>query len=153
MGIPSKSLPPHIREQIKAQVDRRTPPTLFSPTVTTLETDFPPNDNNLYGHRVIGGGRKVFAKRYLTAEGRAFKKHVAQAGLLAGLRPSYGDFIVFIDLYRPARRGDTFGFDKAILDALTGVAWHDDGQIVAGGIFRHDDPGNPRAVIEIRRIG
>jgi Holliday junction resolvase RusA-like endonuclease len=42
--------------------------------------------------------------------------------------------------------------NKVTLDALCGVLYGDDDQIVELHSFRHDDKNNPRVEVEVRRV-
>ncbi len=56
---------------------------------------------------------------------------------------------VEIDVYRPRRIGDLDNCIKVLLDALRGIAFEDDDQVVEILATRHDDKENPRAEVRI----
>lgn len=61
-----------------------------------------------------------------------------------------GDIAVFLDFYRSDRRRcDIDNLQKAILDALNGIAYKDDSQIVKLHSEKHFDRENPRVYIKI----
>ncbi len=141
-------LPAHVEQTIAAAVRDRVeaglPSTLFGRRRWTFTTPYPPSDNNLY--MTIG------KRRVLTGEGRAFKKTVAALALAAGVRETSGDFVIFLDVYRPTRAGDAQNRGKALIDALKGVAFADDVQMLKTVISRHTDPDRPRAEVELWAI-
>lgn len=63
--------------------------------------------------------------------------------------PLTGALAVTIDLYWPDRRKHDVDNVKALLDALNGVIWEDDGQIVDLRTRKHFDKENPRAEITV----
>jgi crossover junction endodeoxyribonuclease RusA len=60
-----------------------------------------------------------------------------------------GPVNVVAKLYRPRRIGDLDNGLKVALDALKGVAFNDDSQVVRIEAERHDDKANPRLEIEV----
>ena len=58
--------------------------------------------------------------------------------------PLAGDLAVTIDLYWPDRRKHDVDNVKALLDALNGIVWEDDGLIVDLHIRKHFDKAKPR---------
>ena len=108
-----------------------------------LELPYPPSTNRLW--RSDRGGRP-----HLTKEARRYKSAVRLRALAAGHRkPIEGPVYVMLAVYRPLRRGDLDNRVKAVLDALRGVAFVDDDQVVGLTAFRHDDPDNPRIVADV----
>lgn len=111
-----------------------------------LELPYPPSANRYWRH--------VGSKVLLSAEARAYRLKVQ---LLAKsqksiLRPLAGPLSVFVDVHRPRRAGDLDNSLKQLLDALRGVAFEDDSQIVELHAFRHDDKQNPRAVVRVEPL-
>lgn len=119
------------------------------------ELPYPPSANNYWRTRVIQKGKDKWGKpRYLpivytTDEARDYKKQVALLGKVNGWRPFDGDVSIKIDVWRPRKIGDLDGPLKVGLDALNGVAWTDDKQVVHLEATRHDDKENPRAEITV----
>lgn len=60
-----------------------------------------------------------------------------------------GPVIVRIRVYRKRRHGDLDNILKALLDALNGVAYRDDSQVVEIHAQRFDDPRAPRVEIMV----
>lgn len=55
-------------------------------------------------------------------------------------------------VYRPRRVGDLMNREKVLSDALQGIAFHDDKQIVEAHFYQHDDKDNPRVEVEVEVI-
>lgn len=125
---------------------------LEKPKATTASAHivlgWPPSANR-YWHTAIRGGRAV---TYLTPEGKAYKSQAYALCAEAGLRPLDGDVRVTAHMYRPAKRGDIDNFWPLCADSLNGRAYHDDKQIAELHLYRHDDKGHPRVVVQIERM-
>ena len=106
---------------------------------------YPPSLNRLYRHV----GPMVLISR----EGREYKKRVGWLALEQRVTKQAGPLCVSLWLFRPTRRGDLDNTAKALLDALNGIAWVDDSQIVELHMYRGDDKTDPRAEIEVKTIG
>jgi Holliday junction resolvase RusA-like endonuclease len=80
---------------------------------------------------------------------RAAVKLLANA---AGVFPFDGDVAVYVHVYRARKIGDLDNLaGKTLLDALNGVMFHDDDQVVELHSFRRDDKANPRVEVEVRK--
>lgn len=66
-----------------------------------------------------------------------------------GIKPFTGDVVVTIHVYRARKTGDLDNFQKLLLDALNGIAYNDDKQIVELHAYRRDDKNDPRVEIVI----
>lgn len=109
----------------------------------TLTLPFPPSLNHLY----LRSGRRVMK----TDAARAFEQEVQIIG--RDCTPLEGDVAMTIHLFRPRRQGDADNYNKALLDALQGIAYTNDKQIVELHIFlRDDDAKAPRAEIEVKEL-
>ncbi len=111
--------------------------------IITLILPYPPSAN-IYWR--MARGRMILSK-----QARAYRTSVAS--LSATEPPFTGDVSVTMRFYRPAKRGDIDNFQKVAIDALRGIAYTDDKQIVELHAFRQDDKHNPRVEIEIEEIG
>jgi Holliday junction resolvase RusA-like endonuclease len=100
---------------------------------------YPPALNNLYA--------TVCGRRVLTKRGRLYRLAVASA--CAGVRPLSGKVKVIVKVYRPRKVGDLDNTFKAVLDALKGIAFHDDKQVVRIEADRLDDKARPRVEIVV----
>ena len=81
-----------------------------------------------------------------------YKAGVKWKALHQGMAPMGGELALYVNVYRQRKAGDLDNFAKVLGDALNGVAWHDDSQVVELHMWRHDDPKNPRVEVEIRRV-
>lgn len=104
-----------------------------------LTLPYPPSVNKIWAPRVGGFGFKKtgFAKKWAKDAGWAYK--------LAGGRLHTGPVTVIINLHPKddGHRRDVDNPIKITLDALNGVAWKDDSQIVALAIVKFPaEPGD-----------
>lgn len=106
---------------------------------------YPPSANRYW--------RNVNGRTLVSREAKAYKEEAGWIAKVDGVEPVKGDVVVKIAVHRPQRRGDLDNTLKVLLDALNGIAWQDDNQIVRIEAERHDDPDNPRAVVEIMPAG
>ena len=87
----------------------------------------------------------------VSREAQTYKKKVALIAALAGVRRFDGEVVLYIEIYRPAKRGDLDNSLKVMVDSLKGIAFDDDSQIGGIEIKRFEDPNNPRAEVTIRQ--
>lgn len=101
-----------------------------------LTLPYPPSVNRIW---------RIFGNRIIKSkEGRAYAHTVACMAKARQVTPVDGPLCVTVTAYRPQRRGDLDNVLKAALDALNGVAWADDSQVVELHAKRRDDKHNPR---------
>lgn len=113
--------------------------------VSSYTLPMPPSANKYWRNVVIGG-----KARTLVSEGaKNYKKEIAELAHRLGMRPAVGDVSIAIRLYRNQASGDLDNRIKVTLDALRGVAFEDDKQVVEIHAYRHDDKGNGRIVISV----
>lgn len=93
--------------------------------------------------------RNFRGRMVVSDEARAYKTAVGWIANSAGADMLTGDVCVMLDVYRGAKRGDLDNKIKVILDALQGVSYINDSQIVEIHARRFDDKGNPRVEVEI----
>jgi crossover junction endodeoxyribonuclease RusA len=110
----------------------------------TLVLPYPPANNHYY--RAVPG-RGVL----LSAEARRYKEEAGMVALAAGVRPVDGPVALLLTFYRPEKRGDLDGRFKGLLDALNGIAYRDDSQVVELHAYRRDDAANPRVEVQVLR--
>jgi Holliday junction resolvase RusA-like endonuclease len=103
----------------------------------------PVSTNHLYGQR---GG-----KRYLLPEVRECKEVLAWEAASQYRRAKLLEkpLKVEVDLYWPDWRKHDVDNIKVLLDALTGIVWKDDGQIVDLHTRKHFDRERPRVEMEV----
>lgn len=142
----------HVQAHVHVQAERNRCVTL----------PYPPSVNRYW--------RRVGARTVLSREGRAYKAAVAVAWMRervarcasagAGASASGGAAVpalpllagavaVRLEVYRPRRQGDLDNVAKAVLDALNGLAWLDDSQIVELHLRRHEDAVSPRVEVYV----
>ena len=113
-------------------------------TPLTLTFPLPPSANRYWR---TGNGHV-----YLSAEAVAYKQTVGWTAREQGISdPWAGDLGIRLRVYRARKAGDLDNKIKVILDALNGVAWLDDSQIVYIEAHRKDDKDNPRIELDIWR--
>lgn len=113
-----------------------------------LTLPYPPSANAYW---------RVWKGRILvSAQARAYKARVgfqaAAAKARGGVSPYLtlaGPVVVSVALYRPQRRGDLDNTLKVLLDALKGIAFVDDSQVVEIHARRFDDKANPRVEVTV----
>jgi len=89
----------------------------------------------------------------VSAEAQDYKTGVQLQARYARLQPFGGDVAMYVHVYRAQKRGDLDNFAKVLGDALNGVMYHDDSQVVELHMWRHDDKAAPRVEVEVRRVG
>lgn len=109
-----------------------------------LALPYPPTAN-LYWRVVHGRPIKSKAAR----EYQTKVALLAKSSLGPFSRPLEGPVTVKLSVYRPRRLGDLDNTLKVILDALKGIAFIDDSQVVHIEAHRNDDAANPRAIITV----
>lgn len=108
-------------------------------TERTFTLPLPARNNRYYRH-----ARGV---TYLSKEGRDYKRQVAE--LLDGMTPLEGDVCLSARVYRARNAGDLDGFQKGVLDALEGLAFNNDAQVVAMHWYKDLDRKAPRVEVKI----
>jgi crossover junction endodeoxyribonuclease RusA len=111
-----------------------------------LTLPLPPSANRLWRmDRAQGFMRK-------SRKAKEYYKLVSWEARLKGIEPLDGDVIVVLQVYRAQRSGDLDNKIKPLLDALQGVAFHDDKQVIEIHAFRYDDKDNPRVEVVIKGV-
>ena len=111
--------------------------------MTLRLTTLPPSTNHLYG---AGKG----GARFLKPEVRVAKEAIAwEARSQYRGTPMSGSLNVSVALYWPDRRKHDIDNIKALLDALTGIVWEDDGDIVELHTKKGFDKANPRVELTV----
>lgn|SRR3990167_1942689 len=108
----------------------------------TITLPLPPTDNHLYGqHGHI---------RYMTHEGKVWKE-AAQWDIKRQYKGKVkkGDVIIKEMCFFLKRRRDIQGSLKLIFDAMEGIVYENDNQIVDFRVVKAEDKENPRVEIEI----
>lgn len=116
----------------------------LQPVSVTLTLPYPPSANRYW--RMVRGHMTV------SADAKAYKDGAGMVARHQGMAPFTGTVALHIHLYRPQRSGDLDNRVKILADALKGIAYNDDAQIVELHAWLHDDKKNPRAELEIRQV-
>lgn len=90
--------------------------------------------------------RRAGNRIHLSNEARKYKENIAQLG---GRGVLDGPVRVTVDWYRSRKSGDLDKRLGVVLDALQGVFYASDAQIVALAARRFEDPKNPRVEITV----
>jgi len=99
--------------------------------------------------------RGVFSTTYMTAEGKALKEQYQwEARAQWTGKPLEGDVELEIALYfGTKRKADWDNFHNLSCDALTGIVYHDDSQVVRAVVTKHYDKAKPRIeIFAVQRI-
>ena len=107
----------------------------------TLVLPYPPTVNHMY--------RRARGHLALTPEALAFRHAVRMIAMVQGVQPITGPVAVFLDVYRPRRRGDLDNILKATIDALQSLAYHDDQQVEQITAQRYEDKRAPRVEVSV----
>ncbi|QQR46560.1 RusA family crossover junction endodeoxyribonuclease [Myxococcus xanthus] len=118
----------------------QSPSTTLPPAEVRLVLPFPPSTNE-YWRAARGRGMVPSHKA------EAYKARVARAATLARAQPLHGPVRLFVTVYRPRRVGDLDNYLKVLNDALNGLAWLDDEQVVRLEASREDDATSPRVEV------
>lgn len=119
----------------------------MSEKTINLVLPMPPSVNRYWTNIVVG--RR--AMNVLSSEALAYKNTVKEIAALDTL--VYSDIAVVLKIYRPQRSGDIDNPLKGLFDALKGVVYADDKQIVELHAFRFEDKHNPRIAVQIEVLG
>lgn len=113
-----------------------------------LELPVPPTSNHYWSHFLIKGKPRIG----LSSNGRKYRKAVRAACLAAGIRPMAGPVELTFVWHCGPYGGDLDNRRKALLDALKGMAYLDDGQVaIDHGARVHCVAGEqPRMVVQVR---
>jgi crossover junction endodeoxyribonuclease RusA len=107
-----------------------------------LTLPYPPSSNRYWK---VWRGRAV-----VSAEAKSYKQGVRLRALTEGFRkPLACPLVLSLVVYRPRKAGDLSNRIKVLEDALNGIAWIDDKQIVEIHARREDDASNPRVEVRI----
>lgn len=115
-------------------------------TRATLTLPDPPSSNRWWRMVTIKGQ----ARMLVSSDARKYKERVAQLG--GRQKMPDGPVKLTIDWYRERKSGDLDKRIGVLLDALQGVLYSNDSQIVEITARRHDDAGNPRVVVTAEAV-
>lgn len=101
----------------------------------------PPSANKYW--RYAGG------KVYTTHEAKRYKEVVAMLARVDGAKLLTGPVAVTVAIYRARKAGDLDNFLKILIDALQGICYRNDSQIVEINAMLHDDRHEPRCEVSV----
>lgn len=107
-----------------------------------LSLPYPPSANRYW--------RSFRGTTVVSSEAKQYKRDVAL--LAGGTEPFEGDVILCLDVYRARKAGDLSNRIKVLEDALQGIAYIDDKQVVEIHARRFDDARNPRVEVTIKAV-
>ncbi len=105
---------------------------------------YPPSANRYW--------RNVNGRTLKSAQAREYQESAGWIAKEQGLQPLVGAVLVDVRVYRPAQRGDLDNSLKVVLDALKGIGYMDDSQIVKIIAQRFDDKENPRIELSVKQF-
>ena len=107
----------------------------------TITLPYPPSANRYW--------RNVDGRMVKSAQARQYQESAGWIAKEQGLQPLAGSVAVDVRVFRPTRRGDLDNCLKVVLDAMKGIGYEDDSQIVKILAQRFDDKDNPRIELTI----
>ena len=105
----------------------------------------PPSANRYWRSMVIKGHVRVF----VSTEAKKYKEQAAAIARTVFRTPLTGPIGLILRIGRPAKRGDLSNRIKVLEDALNGIAYVDDDQIVDIHATRFESPGNGRVEVTV----
>lgn len=98
--------------------------------------------------------RGKFPSVYMSNEGKALKESYQwQAKAQHRGEPTTADVEIDVWLYLPTkRRADIDNFNKILFDALTGIVWVDDSQVMDSHTHKRYDKKDPRIEVSVKRL-
>ncbi len=116
----------------------------LKPVSVSLTLPYPPSANRYW--------RYVNNHPTVSADARSYRTGAGMVARHQGIAPFTGKVAMYIELYRPQKSGDLDNRIKILCDALKGVAYNDDDQIIEIHARLHDDKANPRCEVEVRQV-
>lgn len=111
----------------------------------SLTLPYPPSSNRYW--RTTKQGRT-----YVSEEARSYRADVGWLAKQAGAQLLAGALQMTLHLYRPRKTGDSSNRVKVLEDALQGILYANDSQIIEHHIYRHDDKQEPRVELTVKEI-
>lgn len=116
----------------------------------TLELPLPPSTNDLWKPIAVRVGRRYVGKLVKTPEAKAYARVVALLAKAQRCPLFEGPVRVSLKLWLPSRRSDGDNREKALLDALQGIAYANDRQVAPPLVLDWDyDAKHPRVVVTL----
>jgi Holliday junction resolvase RusA-like endonuclease len=116
----------------------------------TLELPLPPSTNDLWKPIAVRAGRRYVGKLVKTPEAKAYARVVALLAKAQRCPLFEGPVRVSLKFWLPSRRSDGDNREKALLDALQGIAYANDRQVAPPLVLDWDcDAKHPRVVVTL----
>lgn len=109
----------------------------------------------IYGNPVPKGRHRSTRSghSYTPQRTRDYEARVADAAMMANVRPLTGDVSLTVVFYRgSAHRCDLDNLVKAVSDGINGIAFVDDVQVVELHAMKQLDRDNPRAEVTVEAV-
>lgn len=110
-----------------------------------LTLPYPPSANRYWRKTKTG-------RVYVSPEAESYKNEVFFRTVKKRLHPFNGNVVLSMTFYRPQKSGDLSNRIKVLEDALQGIAYNDDKQVVELHAYRNDDKHDPRVEVTITEI-
>lgn len=97
---------------------------------------------------------RVVGKHAFTPQAtKDYEQLVAWHAAFAISEPLSGDLYLSMQFYRRGKlRADVDNLSKAVMDALNGIAWHDDKQVIGLHALIEYGAKRPGLIVEVKRI-
>ena len=141
-------MPTWTEDDLRRFLGKRTDITARPKTVVAV-LPYPPSANRYWRSMCVGGRPRVV----VSDEAKRYKIMVKR--LLPSVLPLDGDLRMDLEIVRPRKRGDLSNRIKVLEDALQGVLFHDDAQIVELHAVRRDRSDSsvePRVTVTVTVI-
>lgn len=110
----------------------------------TYRYPLPPSANKYW--------RPYRGRMVVSSEAAAYKRTVAMLARRDGVTQITGPVALRVAIYRGRRSGDLDNFLKILIDALQGVFYVNDAQIVTIHATLHDDRHDPHCEVTVTRL-
>lgn len=122
-----------------------------APTEIRLVLPFPPSANRYWRSKAIQSKGRAFVQTYVSTEAKQYKAAVRRVASLVCGAMFTDDVSIDVKLFRPRKSGDVDNRTKVLFDALNGVVYKDDKQVVKYAVERFEDKNNPRVEVTIKK--
>jgi crossover junction endodeoxyribonuclease RusA len=114
--------------------------------MVTLVLPYPPSANRYWRH--------ANNRTYVSEEAKDYKRTCGWMAreILGDFEPLAGPVFMRVRVYRPQKSGDLTNRIKVLEDALEGIAYINDKQIVWNDHRRYEDKDNPRVEVEFSEV-
>jgi crossover junction endodeoxyribonuclease RusA len=107
----------------------------------TMVLPYPPSSNRYW--------RTYRGRTVKSDEARKYQDEAGWCARVAGAEMLAGDVAMELKIYRPRKSGDTSNRIKVLEDAMQGILYENDNQIVEIHAYRFDDSHSPRIELKV----